>query len=623
MRRFLLSASLVLTHLVILLGQQTTIVFDRGEYGFDYSDLKEIKWSAKRTFQIAINETADADLLQNISVEVNRELGDELAHALAIRKHKNQVDSLSQDSFKLQPFDAVYAEYVCKFKKLEVGDTIEISYTIKSEPSTNIIRWQIQQAYPVVSSTFEFLIPEVAAYNDHLTDGQYLVSETLLDTTFVFERARVPSKGIRFTFKNIPAHVDEPFAPDPSETQAALLFSISDLLLGDVELYMPSWSNQVTDLIVGDYFGKQFRVRSSYRWLVEKAIEILNTKYTEELMVLKLYEFVHQEFQWDGTYGLFPSQTLNDMIQIKSVNKASMNMALLALLQEAGFKAYPVLVSTTDQPFVYEQIPNINQFNHFVIALEQGKDLTYLDAGDELLPPGLVDSGVRHTNAILIKNYKGSWHTIPDDQSKSTILVDMKVHGDLSASGTISASFEGYDAHNERYLLQADGQALYWKERASAISPDIRIDSVRFENVRNLLKPFNNRVFFHIEPSQDQEEMAFFPVFYSFFNQEYFTDTLRINRIVFPTKLFEQFIFNVSLDPGLKIESLPENLRLRMIDSSSEAEFRGTSSQNMAQCIFSVSLNNRIIEPVYYTALKTYMDQIALKLSQPVVIARN
>lgn len=604
-------------------GQQTTILFDHGKYGFDYSDIKDIKWKADRSFQILVKEKSDVELLKNISVELNRQAGAELLNALALRKHGSQIDSLPQDSFKLQPFDAEYAEYICRFDNLQVGDTIEVSYSIKSVASTEIIRWNLQQAYPVKESVFEFLVPEVTVYNDHITDGQYLVSETLLDTTFIIERSRIPSKGLKFIFKDIPAYVEEPLAPDLIETRAAVLFSISDLLIGNVELFMPSWSTQVTDLVVGDYFGKQFRVRSSYRWLADKAVEILNTKYTTELMILKLYEFIHSEFDWDGTYGLFPSHTLLEMFQNKSVNKASMNMALLALLQEAGLKAYPVLVTTTDHQFVYEEIPDINQFNHFVIAVEDDKTLLYLDAGDPLLPPGLVDSGVRHTHSILIKNYKGTWHTIPDFTAKSAILVDMKVHDDLSATGIIMASFEGYDAHNERHFLQADPRALYWKDRAMAISSDIRIDSVRFDNVRNLLEPFVNKVYFHIEPSLDQEEIAFFPVFYSFFNQDYLTDSTRVNRIVFPTKLSEQAIFNVAFDSGLKIESIPEDLRLRMIDSSAEMDYRQSQGESKGQCIFSIKLDKRIIEPVYYEGLKLFLEQLNQKLSQPVVLARN
>jgi hypothetical protein len=239
------------------------------------------------------------------------------------------------------------------------------------------------------------------------------------------------------------------------------------------------------------------------------------------------------------------------------------------------------------------------------------------------LPIGFVDSAVRHSQAILIKNYKGVWAEIPDFEGKSTMMVRMNIYDDLSASGSIQVSFEGYDAQNERHYLNGDPQGLYWKERVMAISPDIRIDSIRFDNVKNLLEPFINKVYFHIEPSEDQEEMTFYPVFYSFFNQAYFTDSVRVNRIVFPSKLKERAILNITFDGNLQVISMPEDLRVRMIDGSSEMEFRHSQQNKNAQYTFSIDLNKRLIEPVYYAAIREYLQQVSEKLNEPVVIGRK
>jgi hypothetical protein len=605
-------------------SQQTTILYDHGEYGFDYSDIEQIKWQYERQYQLAIGQAEDANLLRNVSIEIDRQTGDELVDAqVLVKRPGGSADTLTRDSFKLQPYDAVFAEYLCMLPGLRVGDTISVSYRIHSKPGTDITRWSIQHAYPVKSSIFEFMVPEGCIYHDHITQSTYLFREEAIDTTYVVGRSRIPSKGLRLTFQDIPAYIEEPLAPDLSVSRPAVLFAISDLVMGDVQLYMPTWANQVTDLVVSDYFGKQYRVRPAYKWLSDRAAAILETRYTPRLMVLKLYELVHELFSWDGTYGLIPSHSIADMEENRVVNKASMNMALLALLQEAGMKAYPVLVSTVDQPLVYSEIPNLNQFNHFLIMVEDGKEIIYLDAGDPLLPTGLTDNAVRHSPVILIKNYKGTWTEIPDFEAKSTILINMQVHNDLSASGVISASFEGYDAQNERHFLRADPQALYWKERGLAMSPDIRIDSVRFEHVRNLLEPFINKVYFHIQPSADQEELAFSPVFYSFFNQSYFADTLRVNKVVFPSILREQVIFNLNFDGDIRVISMPGELRLRMEDHSSEMEFRQTQQTNRLQCTFTAAVLKTVIDPLLYPALRAYFQQLDTKLSERLVIGRK
>jgi len=565
----------------------------------------------------------DPALLENISIEVNSNAGEVLQMANAMVRHPGgTVDTVSLDSFKLQPFDAEFSEYVCHLPNLGSDDVVDVHYVIKSKPTTDIIRWNIQHAYPVKESVFEFLVPEGTVYSDHMTDATYLSEEVALDSTYRLDRIKIPQKGLRLIFKDIPGYIEEPFAPALEETRPEVLLQLSDLLIGDLELFMPNWQAQVTDLAVSEYFGKQYRARAYYNWLSNQAKEIFNTKYTEKLELLKLYEFVHQQFSWDGSYGLIPSHTVQEMASVREVNKASMNMALLALLQEAEFRAHPILVTTSDQAPAYKEIPNINQFNHFVIAVELDREVVYLDAGDPLLPVGFVDSGVRHSNGILIKNYKGSWVDIPNFEASSALLINLEVHKDLSATGTIKASFEGYDAFNERHYLREDPQALYWKERGTAISPNIRIDSVRFDNVKNLLEPFTNTVHFHIEASSDQDELAFHPVFYSFFNQQYLLDSIRTTKVILPSILKEKSIFNISFEEGLKSLSIPKSLRMRLEGTAGSVQYMTSEQGGRIQSTFEVEIGNPEISRDQYSALRIFLREIDQALDDTLVIGR-
>lgn len=621
--KFLFIIGLLLPYFVGASQDMTTILSDEGKYELDFTDIDNIKWRFERSYQIVVRSEQDVDLLRNISVELDKETSESLITAAAIVSHsQGEKDTIGQDSFKLQPYDAIYAEHICHLSNLRLNDTIKVSYATSSEPHTNLIRWSVQQSFPVLQSAFQFLLPEGTVYHDHITNSQHLIQEQALDTTLKLGKVKVPLKGLRLTFGNIPASIEEPFAPVLVQSQPAVLLAISDMYIGRIELYMPPWPDQITDLAVSDYFGKQYRSRAYYKWLADKASEIINTRYTPKLHLLKLYEFIHQEFDWDGSYGLIPSHSLSDMRNGgRRVNKASLNMALLALLQETGFAAYPVLVTTTDQLPAYKEIPNLNQFNHFVIAVEVDRELVFLDAGDPQLPIGLIDNGINHNNTVLIKNYKGAWVEIPDFESKSIIAIVLKVHNDLSATGTIKASFEGYDAFNERHLLQADPRALYWKERGMALSPDIKIDSVRFDHVRNLLMPFENAVYFHIEPSSDQEELAFNPIFYSFFNQIYFTDTTRISDVMLPSKIVEKVVFNATLD-NLSVKIMPEALNIRTVDNSSVMSYKTSHELQQLGCVFDIEVNNPKIRAAAYPALKRYLEQVYDKLDEQIVIGR-
>ncbi|NND32824.1 MAG: hypothetical protein HKN76_09550 [Saprospiraceae bacterium] len=622
-RYFLLTLSFGFFYFTAWSQEVTTILSDQGSYQLDFSDLDNIMWQFDRNYEIVVKQETDLDLLSNISLELDKDTEESLTNANIYIKHANGLnDSLPRDSFKLQPFDAIYSEYICRLPALQLFDTIEVSYSTTCQPHTNLIKWNIQQAYPVVQSCFQFMLPEGTVYHDHITDSRFLATEEARDTSLKIGRVTVPLKGLKLTFKAIPAFVDEVFSPQPEQVQPAALLAISDLFIGKIELYMPTWTEQVTDLAVSDYFGKQYRARAYYKWLADKASEIINTKYTRKLHLLKLYEFVHQEFEWDGSYGLIPSHSLSEMQDgDKRVNKAAMNMALLALLQEADLAAYPVLVTTTDQMPAYQEIPNLNQFNHFVIAVEIDREIVFVDAGDPLLPIGLIDNGLNRKKAIIIRNYKGSWVEIPDPESTSMILITFEVHEDLSATGSISANFEGYDAFNERHLLSADPNALYWKDRGLALSPDVRIDSVRFNHVKNLLMPFENKVYFHISPSADQEELAFNPIFYSFFNQLYFKETTRSTPVIFPSKIVEKVVFNATFQ-ALKALRIPETLSIRTEDGVSVMSYKTSQQPNQLQCVFDIEIKDPTITPDNYQSLMIYLEQVYAKLNEPIVIGR-
>ncbi len=608
-----------------LQAQQTTMLKDHGHYSLDYSDLSNIRWQFERHYQIVLGQQADVSILKNVIIETTNAEKEKLVAASAqIKSAEGPGQHFTLDSFKMQPFDATWTEYILQAEGLSVGDTLEVQYRIHADITNTLHEWILQYPYPVKESKVSFIIPEAFSYADHVTDRKYLKGEKGLDSTVIIgkglSKARIPQKGLELTFADIPPYEEEIFAPPLIETRPAFLLNLTEAHVGQQTVFLPSWSEQCVDLAVGDYFGKQYRTKTDYRWLAEAADEILRTNYSDQLLVLKLYEFVHQRFSWDGSYGLFPSHTIAEMRSQKTVNKSALNMALLALFNEAGFAAYPVLVTTTDRRPVYEEIPSVDQFNHFVIEINLSGGKMYVDAGQAKLPPGWIDAGIRKQLAIQIKNYKGNWISLPERSTSSLLNIQIHVKDDFSASGTISAAFTGYDAFTERNLLQDDPTGHYWKSRAEALSRDIRIDSVRYDHVKNLLEPFKNTVYFHIEPAEDQSELVLSPVPYSFFNQNYFTDSLRVNAVQFPLKIEEQTHISITRAPDVHIISAPKAQKLRLEGNQSIMQFLTNQDGQQFQGHFDIKFVKTSFNPVEYSALKIYLDHVATLINKPIVM---
>ncbi len=624
MRRNLIVGVGCLFFIVSQLGAQSSILYDHGHYGLNFSDLENIKWQFDREYKLVVNTLEDIAILRNIAIETTSGSGESLVDAsVVVYAQDKDTLSFSRDSFAVQPFDAQWTEHLLVLSELRVFDTIHVKYTIQSELSTEIQRWTVQHTYPVQESKVSFLVPEIFGYEDYISDRSHLVSEIAKDSTLRLDRGRIPLKGLTLTFRDIPAYLSEPLAPSETVQRTSYFFAVTQFSLGSDDAYMPQWTIQASDLIVNDWFGKQYRTRGNYRWLLAEASSLFDIKYEDRLFMLKLYEFIHQTFQWDGSYGLFPSHTLPEMAGARIVNKSAMNIAMMALLHASQYKAYPVLVTTTDQTPVITDIPNINQFDHFVIMVELGRERIYIDCGDPNLPIGWIDSGIRTTNAMFIKNYKFTWIPLPDFKSRSSSVLSVQVDNDFSATGTIDLTYQGYDAQTERNLLDSDRNAFFWKSRAGAISSDIRVDSVRFENVQNLLEPLKERVYFHIDPSQDHEELILNPVFYSYFSTSYLIDTSRMNPVHYPFEMQEESVVHLKLDESLDIH-VPENTKLVLMGGGSEMLYQSSSEQNnMTQVRFSMKLLNHQYDASMYPALRNYMSQVQEKINQPIVITKK
>ena len=623
------------THLILLFfclqtlavrsqhGDASHIVFDHGYYSLNFSNLNSIKWQFDRHYQVYVGSEVDLNILRNVLIETSQEREEKLTDVRVKILRTGMPDStFGISAFQPQPFDDLIMDHLLLLDDLELGDTIDVHYTIQSKPSTHIHRWTLQYDYPVGESTVTYLLPKVFTYDTWITDETFLTGQSKIDSTLRLSRGKIELVGIKNEFKNIPAFREEPYAPQPIQSRPACLFTLSDFSVGEHSAYLPDWSEQLVDLAVSDVFGKQYRSRSNYRWLVSEASNLLNKRYEDRLLVLKLYQFLHEQLTWDGSYGLIPSHGLAEMQFEKTVNKSGMNMALLALLIEADFKAIPVLVSTTDRARVSKQIADINQFNHFIIEVDLGtRDKIYLDAGEPTLPVGWIDSGIRRDPVARIQNLRGQWATLPEFSGNSMMVINMDVKKDFSASGVIHISFSGYDAFNERLLLESDRQAQYWKDRAASLSPSVRIDSVRFENVTNLIEPFENTVYFHLDGSSDSDELLLNPVIYSFFSGTYFTAPDRQNSIELPFAIVEQCILNINLAPGLQ-GSYSDPIKLSLQDGKGSVEFHASQKDQKIQSRFKAVLPETQFKAQEYEGLKIFLDSARSVTEKPIVIRK-
>ena len=73
---------------------------------------------------------------------------------------------------------------------------------------------------------------------------------------------------------------------------------------------------------------------------------IINVSDTKDVKIRNIYRFVNSYFKWDKDYYIFSEKSIGELLESRQGNSAEINLLLCLLLNEAGIKAYPVLIST-------------------------------------------------------------------------------------------------------------------------------------------------------------------------------------------------------------------------------------------------------------------------------------
>lgn len=86
---------------------------------------------------------------------------------------------------------------------------------------------------------------------------------------------------------------------------------------------------------------------------------------------------------------------------------------LITMLNLAGIKAHPVLLHAEERREVDQGLPTLNAFNHCIALAEVGGKEVWLDATAETCAYGDIPAGDRGVRALVVKDGKGEFETIP------------------------------------------------------------------------------------------------------------------------------------------------------------------------------------------------------------------
>lgn len=520
------------------------------------------------------------------------------------------------------------------FPNLEEGAVIEYEYETVSRAILQLPEWYFQGDIPIRWSELRLEVPEWYDYV-FITQGRPLdIAEVEKSSEKFYASGNVgggvnlnlTTNKIRYVMKDVPALKEEPFITTMHDYYARIQFQLSSIQYTDrpIQRVMSDWPMVAKDLLDDTRFGDQIQKKKFHDEIWEAIRpEVEKTSSPEEKLSL-IYHFVVNTFDREEGWGIYVRKDLNECFQRKTAFGHEMNLAMLALLMEAGIEAYPVLVSTRSHGKMLPLYPLVDQFNYVMALAVLDDNQILLDATHPFRPMGYPSVNALNSQGWAVMKDNPQWINIVPQSGSDTYLMNFKLNDEGMLDGSIVMSSNGYSAIAEREQYQGSPSGESFKKRITRIFPDAQVNSIEFEDMADLSKPVKVTVQCSL-PDMAQLSGDFLylaPALMSSFNENPFSLEKRSYQVDIPYSFQERLVLNLELPKGYTVEELPESIRMALLDKAGRFHFQLSMNGQKLQMVSSLQIDRLRFEPEEYEALRNFFGMVEEKMGEQIVLKK-
>jgi len=523
---------------------------------------------------------------------------------------------------------------------VKVGSVIEISYKVTSDFLFNFQDWEFQDEIPTLWSEYRVHIPEYYNYQKYM-QGYIAIaineSETNPKAILINskERSDGPTGGTKFdqdkidytensnrwVAQNVPAFKEEPHMTSKTDFISKINFELSSTRSpnGSFKNYMGSWED-----INKSYWERYEPEITGNNFLKKQVEEITAGKITSEEKAAAIFQFVRQNFVWDGYKRRYLSSDLKDVFEKKKGNSADINLLLASMMEKAGVQVFPVLVSTRDHGFIRESIPVSSQFNYLICSMKIGEKTILLDATEKLLPFGMLPERCLNDRGLVVSGESPQWVNLQSQtKSRMVISADLKLTDAADLNGNLNVESTGYFSSAARKSFLAKGEAEYIKEFVGTKS--WQLAKSNFENAKEIQLPFKEKHALTISEHITSAGNTFY--FSPFVIERELENPFKVEKREYPVDFASPFdklyMAKITVPADYQVDELPKNKILALPGNSCKYLFNATQVGNMISITSSLSFNKSVFNQEEYPALRDFYGQVVAKQAEQIVLKKK
>jgi len=525
---------------------------------------------------------------------------------------------------------------------LKEGCVLEWTYKIIS-PFKRIDDLQFQYEIPIKKIEAKMEIPEYFVYNKRFK-GYFPVTakeEKKSSTISIFERVRDEdprSKAItssvnetkvnfftkveRYDATNVPAMIEEAYVSNLDNYKSAIQYEYSELHWPNepVKYYSTTWEN-VVKTIYDDYDFSSEIYKSNH--FSEDLNIVLAASPSDSQKITGILELVKSKIKWNDYNGLIKFNGTKKAYKEGVGNVADINLNLVSMLNKAGFKASPVILSTRSNGIPI--FPTIDGFNYVIAAVEIENDLILLDATEKYSAPNVLPQrALNWQGRIVRENESSAWVNLtPAKSSDTNSSMSIEFNDAGAIEGVKRTQYTNLNALNYRdnYAKLKDDDVILKVEEENG---KIEISDFRITNKSEIYKPIIELFKFTSEDLLDKigGKIYFKPLFFDAMTKNPFKLEKRDYPIDFGAPFIKDNKVSIKIPSGYVVESVPENIAIGLRENYGVYKFSIKIEANIINVYSMLQINTAIFPSANYDEIKDFYKMIVNKNLEQIVLKK-
>ncbi|MFZ6664590.1 DUF3857 domain-containing protein [Peijinzhouia sedimentorum] len=507
------------------------------------------------------------------------------------------------------------------FPEVKEGSIIDYVYTINYGTWSSLNTWYFQRSIPILHSEYKVSLPEY--FNYIKTQSGYVVPldySRSIESGY-YKQAEFSLNVEKFIAKNVPAFKVEPYISSQADYISKIKFELAGTRFPNtfVETYIHSTHAQLSkEYAEGEIYGKRLLQNNFLDEDIEKATQGATTN---EEKIANIYRFVRDNYEVDLTVM---AEGLRRLHSLRKAYPYEINCLLIAMYNQAGFEAKPVMLSTVENGKINPTHPIPRNFNQTICLVKDGEKEYLLDASKKHLPFNVLDKSSLNGSGMVITTDNFRWVELkPNIKNIQAIYSNLELDENGKLQGSVKKTLTGYEAitFRKNHSLKLKE---YQEDFANKFS-NWEIQEHEITGVDEIEKPILENISFETDNiAESMGEIIFFnPIPIGQTKDNPFKSDERLFPIYFGTPIEEVIVNRIKIPEGYILDSAPEQMGVALPDNGGSFIYSVQHVGDYITLSSKISINNVEFQPEQYFYLKEFFSQIISKQAEQIVLKKE